>query len=79
MSAYISGFVFPSLFNSNASLDDGFWQEPSTIKIRLTAADSLIAELGACNATTTVGLTAKHSIAHRRNRSMQLHFAAPCA
>ena len=79
MSAYISGFTFPSLFNSSASLDDGFWQEPSTVKIRLTAAESLIAEAGTCNATTTSGLIAKHSIVHRRNKSLQLHFAAPCA
>lgn len=79
MSAYLTGFAFPSFFSSGANQDDGFWQEPSTIKTRLTAANSSDTEMGACPATTTGDLTARHTIAHRRNKSMQLHYAAPSA
>ncbi|KAK5946383.1 hypothetical protein PMZ80_000526 [Knufia obscura] len=80
MSAYFSAIVFPSFFSSsNATVDDGFWQEPSTIKTKLTAADSLIAEADACIASNAAGLAAKHTISHRRNKSMQLYYAAPSA
>src|SRR4051812_14061273 len=80
MSAYLSTLSFSSIFGSiynTTAADDGFWQEPSTIKAPLTAAASVESEAGGCDGTATP--TTKHTIAHRRNKSLQLHYAAPTA
>jgi ABC-type uncharacterized transport system YnjBCD substrate-binding protein len=77
MSAILSGFVLQNNFSSHSNLDDGFWQEPSTMKPKLAASASLDAEARACDTTAAAALTTKHSIAHPRQKSMQCHYAAP--
>lgn len=83
MSAYLSGFSFTSLFTTStaAEEDDGYWQEPSTMKPQLTANASLTPETiqSMCENSSKSSLTGKHNIAYHRNRSLQLHYAAPSA
>lgn len=76
MSAYLSSLVFSSIFRSTPT-DDGFWDEPSTIKTPLTARSSM--EDSICDGAATTGLTTRHNIAHRRKKSLGLRSAAPAA
>lgn len=84
MSAYLSGFSFSSLFGPSTATtnqDDDFWQEPSTMRPQLTANTSLYQDNSQtiCENSSMSSLTEKHHIAHRRNKSLQIHYAAPSA
>ena len=61
MSAILSGFVFQNIFSSNSKVDDGFWQEPSTMKTKPTAAACHDAKAGTCSTTGAAALTTKPS------------------
>lgn len=79
MSAFLSGFTLTSIFGSSTNNDDEFWSEPSTLKTQLTAEASFTGPGIACDNSMANSLTRKHNVAHRRNQSLQLHYAAPSA
>lgn len=80
MTAFFSALIVNNFFCSTAiNNDDGFWEEPSTIKTRLTAQASYVEEHSTCGLTAASALATKHSLADRRQKSYGLTYAAPSA
>ena len=80
MTAFFSALIVNNFFRSTAiNNDDGFWEEPSTIKTRLTAQASYVEEHSTCGLTAASALATKHSLADRRQKSYGLTYAAPSA
>lgn len=79
MSAMISGFTLPNIFGFGAApANDGFWDEPSTLKTTLTAEASLM-EDNTCNHITSSTLANLNHMPHCHSKKLQLHYAAPSA
>ena len=78
MSAYLSISNFTEYFhwNNRREVDDGFWEEPSTMK-NMTASRSFGPDI--MQEKTETGSAEQYSISHRRDESLGLILAARCA
>jgi len=75
MAAYLLGFVFTGLSSAQVS-DDGFFNEPSTMRPQLTAAaakDSSIDDLSSLPTAST------YQVIARGLPGAKIHYAAPSA
>jgi len=76
MAAYLLGHVFPGISFQGISNDEDFFNEPSTLRPRLTAA---AAKDGSAEDLAVPSTTSTYQVVARGLPGAKIHYAAPSA